>query len=81
MFDSTKPVVEDSEENRQICRKYCRICQNYRHHSLEKYQPDELFCARGTSSASSMKMMGCICQACELYTKHHLRGGFFCVRH
>jgi hypothetical protein len=44
MFDSTRPVVENNEENRQICRKYCTICQNYKRHSLEKYQPTELFC-------------------------------------
>ncbi len=49
MFDSAKPpVVENTEENRQICRKYCMICQNYRKHSLEKYQPTELFCSCGT---------------------------------
>jgi hypothetical protein len=80
MTDSGKPVVEDTEENRQICRKYCTICQNYKRHSLGNYQPTELFCSRGTSQAPSMKMIGCICQACELYTKHHLRGGYYCVR-
>lgn len=80
MTDSGKPVVEDTEENRQICRKYCTRCQNYRHHSLEEHQPTELFCARGQSSAADMKLMGCFCSACEIYTKYHLRGGFFCVR-
>ncbi len=58
MFSSTKPVVENTEENRQICRKYCTICQNYKRHSLEKYQPTELFCGCGTSSAPSMKEIG-----------------------
>jgi hypothetical protein len=81
MFDSpNKPVVEDTEENRQICRKYCTNCQNYRRHDLSKYQPDVLFCARGQSSATGMKMIGCFCQGCEIYTRHHLRGGYFCVR-
>jgi len=80
MINSDKPVVEDTEENRQICRKYCPKCQNYKHHSLEKYQPTELFCGCGTSSATSMKVIGCFCPACELFTKHHLRGGYFCVR-
>jgi hypothetical protein len=80
MIDSTKPVVEDTEENRQLCRKYCVNCQNYRIHSLEKHQPTELFCSRGQSSATSMKIIGCFCPACELFTKHHLRGGYFCVR-
>jgi hypothetical protein len=81
MFTSDKPVVENTEENRQICRKYCTICQNYKHHSLERYQPTELFCGCGTSSATSMKEIGCFCPACELFSKHHLRGGYFCVRH
>jgi ribosomal protein L44E len=80
MINSDKPVVEDTEENRQLCRKYCPSCQNYKKHSLEKHQPLELFCARGQSSATSMKIIGCFCPACELFTKHHLRGGFFCVR-
>jgi hypothetical protein len=80
MFSSSKPVVEDTEENRQLCRKYCVNCQNYKRHSLEKYQPTELFCARGQSSCASMKEIGCFCPACELFTKYHLRGGYFCVR-
>ncbi len=80
MINSSKPVVEDTEENRQICRKYCVICRNYTHHSLEKYQPAELFCACGQSSATSMKEIGSFCPACEIFTKAHLRGGYFCVR-
>ncbi len=80
MFESKQPAVEDTEENRQLCRKYCINCQNYKKHSLEKHQPTELFCARGQSSATSMKVIGCFCPACELFTKHHLRGGYFCVR-
>jgi hypothetical protein len=27
-----------------------------------------------------MKEIGCFCPACELFTKHHLRGGYYCVR-
>ena len=81
MFESgNKPVVEDTEENRAVCRKYCKNCQNFRKHSLEKYQPTELFCACGQSSATGMKLIGCFCSGCEIYTKYHLRGGFFCVR-
>jgi len=80
MLDSHHPVVADTEENRQICRKYCRNCQNYKYHHLEKNQPAELFCACGKSSAPSMREIGCFCPACELFTHHHLRGGYFCVR-
>ena len=80
MFESNKPVVEDTEENRAICRQYCKNCQNYKKHSLEKYQPAELFCGCGQSTAASMKVIGCFCPACPLFTKYHLRGGYFCVR-
>ena len=80
MLSPKKDTVEDTEENRQICRTYCTICQNYKRHSLENYQPTELFCSRGQSSATSMKIIGCFCPACELFSKHHLRGGYFCVK-
>ena len=81
MFESAKPpAVEITEENKQICRKYCTICQNYKRHSLQRNEPKELFCAHGTSSCQNMKEIGCFCPACELFTKHHLRGGYFCVR-
>ncbi|NMB77956.1 MAG: DUF2769 domain-containing protein [Methanomicrobiales archaeon] len=80
MIETTnKPVVEDTEENRAICRKYCRNCQNYKKHQLDKFQPTELFCARGQSSCTGMKMIGCFCTGCELYAKYHQRGGFYCV--
>ncbi|MEI6293146.1 MAG: DUF2769 domain-containing protein [Methanomicrobiales archaeon] len=82
MSNSGNNSVPDTEENRQICRKYCTICENYKRHSLDKYQPTELFCSCGTSSAPSVKEIGCFCPACELFAKHHLRGGYFCaVRH
>ena len=80
MLSPKKDTPEDTEENRQICRKYCTICQNYKRHSLEKFQPTELFCGRGGSSATNMKEIGCFCPACELFSKHQLRGGYFCVK-
>ena len=81
MFESgNKPVVEDTEENRAICRKYCKNCQNYRKYCLDQYQPTELFCSSGQSSLPGMKLLGCYCSGCEVYIKNHLRGGFFCVR-
>jgi ribosomal protein L44E len=27
-----------------------------------------------------MKEISCFCPACELFTKHHLAVGYFCVR-
>jgi len=80
MFDSKQPHVEDTEENRQICRKYCTNCQNYKKHDLHRNEPKELFCSRGPSSAQNMKEIGCFCPACELFNKNHLRGGYYCVR-
>jgi hypothetical protein len=73
-------TVEDTEENRQICRKSCGVCPTYRHNSLEKTEPDILFCARGISSAPSRKELNCFCPACELYAKHSLVIGHFCLK-
>jgi hypothetical protein len=74
-------VVEDTEENREICRKYCKICPNYKRHSLEKYQPVELFCACGMSSSHPKKELGCYCVGCELFAKYKQRLGYFCSQH
>lgn len=75
-----KDTVEDTEENREICRKTCRNCPSYKHHSLEKYQPTELFCSCGKSTAPTIKEIGCFCPACELFNKHHLSFGYFCAK-
>ena len=80
MMKSGTTLVEDTEENRQICRKTCRACPTYKHNSLERYQPDALFCACGTSSAPSKKELNCYCPACELWTKHSLVIGHFCAQ-
>jgi hypothetical protein len=80
MINPHKDLVEDTEENRQICRKYCHVCPNYRKQSLERYPPEELFCACGKSSAPSVKELNCFCPACELFTKHHLSFGYFCAK-
>jgi hypothetical protein len=80
MIKPRKDMVEDTEENRQICRKYCKACPSYKHHSLEKFQPGELFCACGKSTAPSIKELGCFCPACEIFNGHHLNFGHFCIR-
>jgi ribosomal protein L44E len=80
MINPHKDKVEDTDENRLICRKYCKVCPNYKRHSLEKYQPAELFCACGKSSAPTIKEVGSFCFACELFSKHHLNLGYFCVK-
>jgi hypothetical protein len=74
-------TVDDTSENRMICRKYCGACPTYRDNKLSESSPDLLFCARGISSASSeIKTARCYCPACELFTKHHLVIGYFCAR-
>jgi hypothetical protein len=44
MVKPGKYHAQDTEENRQICRKYSTLYQNNRHHSPERYKPGELFC-------------------------------------
>jgi hypothetical protein len=78
---SSTVVVEDMEENRQVCMKCCGACPTYKRNTFEKYQPDLLFCARGLSPAPSKKEAGCFCPACELFTSHGLVIGHFCARH
>lgn len=80
MIPPAKTVIEDSEENRAICRQYCTNCPNYRTHHLEKYQPTELFCAQGMSSCPDKKEIRCFCVACPIFLKNHLRVGYFCAR-
>jgi hypothetical protein len=73
-------AVMDTEENRQICRKFCGVCPTYQRNALDQSQPDTLFCARGETSAPSRKELNCYCPACELYTKHSLVIGHFCLQ-
>ncbi|NMB77981.1 MAG: DUF2769 domain-containing protein [Methanomicrobiales archaeon] len=80
MLPPKKTVIEDTEENRQICRKYCTICPNYKTHHLEKFSPTELFCAQGPSSCTDKKEIRCFCFGCEVFLKNHLRLGYFCTR-
>jgi len=72
--------VEDTEENRQICLKYCGSCPTYKRNSLGKSEPGSLFCARGTSCAKDIKEVNCYCPACEIFDKNHLNIGRFCDR-
>jgi len=81
MVCTSMATVDDTTENRKICRTYCASCPTYRGNKLAESSPDLLFCARGISSdASRIKTSGCYCPACELFTKHHLVIGYFCAR-
>jgi len=73
--------VEDTEENRQTCMKYCGICPNYLKNHLGEHRPDCLFCARGGSDAGDIREDRCFCLACEVFTGHSLSLGHFCERH
>jgi len=81
MMKNSTNIVEDTEENRQICRKYCGACPSYKHNSFERYQPDALFCTGRPSSAPTKKVYGCFCPACEIFDKHNLAIGRFCAGH
>ena len=72
--------VEDTDENRQVCMKYCGSCPTYKGNTLGQLQPDILFCSRGTSPVPSKKEVGCYCPACELFTRNSLVIGHFCAR-
>ena len=80
MINPPKNIPEDTEENREICRRFCTICPNYRTHHYEQFQPTELFCALGISSCTEKKEIRCFCAACDIFTKYHLRAGYFCTR-
>lgn len=77
---SSMVAIEDTEANRQICRKFCGSCPTYKRNTFEKMEPDILFCARGTSPAPSKKVGSCFCPACELFSQHSLIIGHFCAQ-
>ncbi|HNX17511.1 MAG TPA: DUF2769 domain-containing protein, partial [Methanoregula sp.] len=59
--------IEDTDENRQTCMKYCGTCPSYRKNSLGTHTPDSLFCARGISNAPEKREDRCFCLACDLF--------------
>jgi len=74
-------AVEDTEENEEICRKYCGSCPTFKRNNLAQSPPHVLFCARGkTSNHSDVKTAGCYCPACELFTRNKLVIGYFCTK-
>jgi hypothetical protein len=80
-LDLTK-TVDDTEENMEICKKYCGSCPTFKGNRLSAYPPNALFCARGKSSVSSqVKKINCYCPACEIFTKCGLTIGYFCAKY
>jgi len=80
MIPRRENVPEDTEENREICRKYCTICPTYRAHHFENCEPKELFCIRGRTSCEDKKEVRCYCLGCELFLKYHLQLAYFCTK-
>lgn len=80
MIPPARTVIEDTEENRAICRKYCGNCPTYLTHKFGNCEPAELFCSRGQTSCPDKKTIKCYCVACEIFSKNHLRIGYFCTK-
>ena len=74
-------TVDDTEENEEICKKYCGSCPTFKRNNLAQSPPHLLFCARGkTSNPSNVKTVNCYCPACEVFTKNKLAIGYFCTK-
>lgn len=65
--------VEDSQENINICLKFCGPCL-----SNPGIEGEALFCARGKSSAPVTKN-GCNCGYCDVKKKYFCSGTYFCI--
>jgi hypothetical protein len=72
-----KVIIENTEENRAICRRYCRNCQNYRIHHDDRFPPDGLFCTRGISTCPDRKEIRCYCISCGIVLKNPVQIGDF----
>ncbi len=74
-------VVENSEENIAICRKFCGPCPTFKPNGLNTVKPNMLFCSRGQSEkpVEEIEDKGCSCFGCPIFTDHELQGGWFCM--
>lgn len=64
--------VENTEENRNICRMNCGTCPSH------KEGGKLLFCSRGNIT-DNIERMGCKCGMCPVAIKHKLDGGYYCI--
>ncbi len=67
------PKVDDTQENADICKKYCGDCPSY-----PKGGGEFLFCAR-SKSANPGEKKGCYCPECDVWMKYKLKGVYFCI--
>ena len=66
--------VDDTNENVEICQKYCGSCPTYPTDSQQW-----LFCARGKTS-KTLDKKGCNCPECEVWEKYGLSQMYYCIR-
>jgi len=67
------PLVDDNQENFNICMKFCGSCPTF-----PGVEGEALFCARGKSTAPKAKD-GCICGSCDVKKKYFCQGTYFCI--
>ncbi|AFD00057.1 Protein of unknown function (DUF2769) [Methanocella conradii HZ254] len=64
--------VENSPENKSICKQYCGTCPSY------VGEGKLLFCSRGNMTGTIEKN-GCKCGMCPVAIEHKLDGGYYCI--
>jgi hypothetical protein len=67
------PKVEDTQENVNICMKFCGSCPTY-----PGVKGEVLFCARGKSSTPKATT-GCNCGLCDVQNKYGCTGSYYCT--
>ena len=66
------PKVPDTQENAEICAKYCGSCPT--HSGIEG---ELLFCARGKSQKPKPES-GCNCEHCDIWNGAGLKDHYYC---
>jgi hypothetical protein len=66
--------VENSEENKEICKMYCGTCPSYNKEVNGKY----LFCSKGNATGN-VERKGCKCGMCPVGIRHKLDGAYYCI--
>ncbi len=74
-------IVPNTEENMNICKRFCGPCPTFKPNKLNELEPHALFCARGktTKPLDQVEDKGCNCFKCDLFSKFDLEGGWFCM--
>jgi hypothetical protein len=75
-----KPVP-DTEQSIDECKKFCGLCPSFKPNQLNEFEPYILFCSRGQTKKPQDRVAnkGCSCFGCDLFSKHELEKGFFCM--